>query len=172
MLKIATSEEMQRIDRTTIEKYGIPGTVLMERAGLSVVARINDICFQKAEHGVQNTDNNRGRKIIVICGGGNNGGDGFVISRVLHNQGRDVEVFITATPGSLKGDAKINYYAAKKFGVIIRPVSYFLKHYPSCINRNCIIVDALLGTGLSKEVSSPLADCRNKSKKRSCPVGA
>lgn len=166
MLKIATSEEMQRIDRVTIEKYGIAGTVLMERAGLSVVARINDLFFQGTEHRVKN----KGIKIIVVCGGGNNGGDGFVIARELHNQGRDVEIYITANPGSLKGDAKINYDAARIYGVVIRPVSYFLKHYPSSVISNCLIVDALLGTGLCKEVRAPLADVIGKINKMSAPV--
>lgn len=165
-MKIATSEEMQRIDRTTIEKYGITGMVLMERAGLSVVARINDLFFQGTEQRVQN----KGIKIIIVCGGGNNGGDGFVIARELHNQGREVEVYITANPGSLKGDAKINYDAAIKYGVVIRPVSYFLKHYPSSVISNCLIVDALLGTGLSKEVRAPLADVIKKINDMLVPV--
>jgi NAD(P)H-hydrate epimerase len=138
----------------------------MERAGLSVVARINDLFFQGTEHRVKN----KGIKIIVVCGGGNNGGDGFVIARELHNQGREVEVYITANPGSLKGDAKTNYYVARKFGVVIRPVSYFLKHYPSSVISNCLIVDALLGTGLSKEVRAPIADVIRKINKMSAPV--
>jgi len=178
-LKTATSEEMQRIDRTTIEKYGIPGTVLMERAGLSVVARINDLFFQGTGHPErklngagrgQSSDRNKGRKIIVVCGGGNNGGDGFVIARILHNQGREVEVYITANPGSLKDDAKINYDAAGKFGVIIRPVSQFLKYSRPSVTSNCLVVDALFGTGLSKEVRAPLADVIGKINRMSAPV--
>ncbi|RJR16109.1 MAG: NAD(P)H-hydrate dehydratase [Nitrospiraceae bacterium] len=170
MLKIATSAEMHRIDRTTIEKYGISGTVLMERAGLCVVERINDILFQNTEHITHNTEKNRAKKIIVVCGGGNNGGDGFVIARVMHNQGREVEVYLAATPRGLEGDAKINYDAARKYGVAIRPVSHFLKHYPRGAARNCIIIDALIGTGLNKEVRSPLSDIIGKINKMSCPV--
>ncbi|HBH61395.1 MAG TPA: bifunctional ADP-dependent NAD(P)H-hydrate dehydratase/NAD(P)H-hydrate epimerase [Nitrospiraceae bacterium] len=170
MLKIATSEEMQRIDRTAIETYGIAGTVLMERAGLRVVARINELFFQGTEQRVPGTDKNRGRKIIVFCGGGNNGGDGLVIARVLHNQGREVEAYVTVNPASLKGDAKINYRAAGKYGVVIRPVSYFLKHYRSCVTCNCLIVDALLGTGLRKEVRALLADVIGKINRMSAPV--
>ena len=170
MLKIATSEEMQRIDRTAIETYGIAGTVLMERAGLRVVARINELFFQGTEQRVPGTDKNRGRKIIVFCGGGNNGGDGLVIARVLHNQGREVEAYVTVNPASLKGDAKINYRAAGKYGVVIRPVSYFLKHYRSCVTCNCLIVDALLGTGLRKEVRASLADVIGKINRMSAPV--
>jgi NAD(P)H-hydrate epimerase len=108
----------------------------------------------------------------VICGGGNNGGDGFVIARILHNQGRDVEVYLTAGPGKLKGDAKINYNAAKKFGVNIYPVKKFLAFGVSRISRKWLIVDALLGTGLSKEVRSPFSDVINKVNRLSCPVVA
>ncbi|MBI5665755.1 MAG: NAD(P)H-hydrate dehydratase [Nitrospirae bacterium] len=170
MLKIADSEEMQRIDRITIEKYGVPGTVLMERAGLSVAARINDIYFQNTQEGTLNAAIIRERKILVLCGGGNNGGDGFVIARVLHNQGRRVEVYMTANPASLKGDTKINYDAAKKFGVVIRPAGHFLKRVPSDVDRNCLIVDALLGTGLRKEVRAPLTDVIKKINHLPVPV--
>ncbi len=188
MLKVTTAKEMQYIDRVTIDKYGIAGTILMERAGLSVVKRINEIYFRDTEHKIQGsgvseqdseektqrrqltTDNQQLTKVIVLCGGGNNGGDGFVIARVLHNQGRDVEVFLTTKPENLKGDAKINYDAAKKFGINMRPIKYFLNRYSSYITRNCVIIDALLGTGLSKEVRAPLSDLIKKTNKMSSPV--
>ncbi|HDH04823.1 MAG TPA: NAD(P)H-hydrate dehydratase [Nitrospirae bacterium] len=161
MLKITTAKEMQRIDRVTIEKYGIAGTVLMERAGLAVVSRINKNFFQNTDF--QSTDK---RRIVILCGGGNNGGDGFVIARILHNQGRGVELYLTARPETLKGDAKINYDAARKFGVKIYPAGRFLKsRFP-----NVVIVDALLGTGLSKEVRTPLSDIIKKINRLSSPV--
>jgi NAD(P)H-hydrate epimerase len=146
---------MQHIDRLTIEKYGIAGIVLMERAGLGVVSKINEIFYQ-------NVDDQHLRKIVVLCGGGNNGGDGLVIARILHNQGRDVEVYLAAKPDSLTGDAKVNYDAAKKFGVKIYPLKKFLTDYPLRSVSKCIIVDALLGTGLSKEVRAPLSDIIDK----------
>ncbi|HDH34273.1 MAG TPA: NAD(P)H-hydrate dehydratase [Nitrospirae bacterium] len=148
MLKVVTANEMQRIDHVTIKKYGLSGLVLMERAGLSVVEKINKLF-------IQDTDK---RKIIVLCGGGNNGGDGFVIARLLNEQGEDVEVYLTVSARSLKGDAKINYDAAKKFGVKIYPMPKFLRSRP----LNTIIVDALLGTGLSKEVRPLLSRVINK----------
>ncbi len=156
MLKIATSGEMQRIDRKTIDEYGISGTVLMERAGLSVVSRINELYPD--------------RDIIVLCGGGNNGGDGLVIARVLHNQGRNVKVFLAATRGTLKGDAGINYSAAKKFGVPIAPMKHFLSRSSPRGSRNCLMVDALLGTGLIKNVRTPLSDVIIKVNRMSSPV--
>ena len=156
MLKVVTAKEMQRIDRVTIQKYGLSGLVLMERAGLSVVDKINDLFFHQTEK----------KKIVVLCGGGNNGGDGFVIARLLSEQGVDVEVYLPVSPGSLKGDARTNYNAAKKFGVKIYPASTFLRsRFP-----NTIIVDALLGTGLSMEVRPPLSRVINKANRMSSPV--
>jgi NAD(P)H-hydrate epimerase len=164
MIKVATAKEMQHIDRVTIEKYGIAGTVLMERAGLSVVGRINELFFSG------NKEQKQPEKVIIFAGGGNNGGDGFVIARVLHNQGRDVEVFLTSIPGKLTGDAKVNYDAAKKFGVKIAPIRKFTARHSSLRKRNCIIVDAILGTGLSKDVREPLSSLIKKINRMSLPV--
>ncbi len=156
MLKVATAKVMQAIDRTTISKYGIAGKTLMERAGLSVVDKINEIYPKK--------------RIIVLCGGGNNGGDGFVIARVLHKQGFDVKVYLSAKAGSLSGDAKLNYDTAKKFGVKFYPMKKFLTHPSSLIPRPCLIVDALLGTGLNTDIRHPLSEAIKKINRLSCPV--
>ncbi len=163
MLKIATAEEMQEIDRATIEKYGLAGAILMERAGLSVVSRINDLFFNPPSPSLPLR---HPPKVIILAGGGNNGGDGLVIARVLHNQGREVEVCLTARPENLKGDAKTNYDTARKFGVRIYPISRFLKSRFS----NALIVDALLGTGLSKEVREPLCSVIKKINGSASPV--
>jgi len=156
MIKIATANEMQEIDRVTIKKYGVPGMVLMERAGLAVVSKINEIYSD--------------RKVVVLCGGGNNGGDGFVIARILHNQGREVKLFTASNLGDLKGDAKINYNAAKKYGVNISPINKFKPVSTKPFNRNSLIIDALLGTGLSRDVRSPVSGVINRINKLSCPV--
>ncbi len=153
MIKVATAEEMQNIDRITIDKFGIAGTVLMERAGLAVVEKINELY--------------PGKRIVVLCGSGNNGGDGFVIARELHNQGRKVEVYITSSPLKLKGDAKTNYFIAKKFGVTVFPAKKFLRRR---FSAHYLIIDALLGTGLSKSVNAPLSDVINKANRLPCPV--
>ncbi len=156
MLKIATAKEMQQIDRDTIKKHGIAGAILMEKAGLAVVKRINETYPEK--------------KIIVLCGGGNNGGDGFVIARALHGQGRDVKVFLSAKANTLSGDAKLNYDAAVKLGVQIHSVKAFLSRHQSSVTRNCLIVDALLGTGLQKEVRAPVDKLIKIVNKLKCPV--
>ncbi|GAB4539504.1 MAG: NAD(P)H-hydrate dehydratase [Thermodesulfovibrionia bacterium] len=159
MLKVVTAEEMQEIDRVTIEEYGIAGTILMERAGLSV-ARVVDGLLKEG----------RERTVIVLCGGGNNGGDGMVVARLLHNQGYNVVAFLTAEPDELKGDARINYNAAKRFGVRVYPIDRFLTHYSSHITHHTIIIDALLGTGLNKEVRGTLKTVIEKVNKSSSTV--
>jgi len=178
MIKVATAKEMQEIDGTTIEKYGISGTVLMERAGLSVVKWINEMFFADPPSipPLLRGDTEGLKKliplskVIVLCGSGNNGGDGFVIARILHNQGKEVEAFLSCPAEKLNGDARINYEAAKKFGVKIFPINKFITRYSSHTARRCLIVDALLGTGLSKDVRKPLSDVISKVNKLDAPV--
>jgi hydroxyethylthiazole kinase-like uncharacterized protein yjeF len=143
-MKVVTAEEMRKIDRETIEGFGIPGIVLMERAGLAVSSKIKELVGRK--------------RVLVVSGSGNNGGDGLVVARHLHNEGWDVKVFLTARPEDLKGDALLQYKAALNFGVNIQPVKELFTNYSSLIARHSIIVDALLGTGLSKNVTGILSD--------------
>jgi NAD(P)H-hydrate epimerase len=143
-MKVVTAEEMRGIDRETIEGYGIPGVVLMERAGLAVASKIKEVIGRK--------------RVIVVSGGGNNGGDGLVVARHLHNEGWDVKVFLTSRIEDLKGDALLQYKTAVKFGVDLRLIKELLTGHSSPITRHSIIVDALLGTGLSKKVTGTLAE--------------
>jgi len=143
-MKVVTADEMRNIDRKTIEEFGVPGVVLMERAGLAVASRIEEIFGRK--------------RVLVVCGSGNNGGDGFVVARNLNKAGWDVKVFLTSMPENLKGDALIQYKTAAKSGVAISPVEELLTHHSSLITRHSIFVDALLGTGLSKNIAGTLSE--------------
>jgi hydroxyethylthiazole kinase-like uncharacterized protein yjeF len=155
-MKVVTAEEMRGIDRETIEGRGIPGVVLMERAGLAVVSKIKEIFGRK--------------RVIVVSGGGNNGGDGLVVARNLYNEGWDVRVFLTAKPEDLKGDASLQYKAAVKFGVDIQPIKELLDNSSSIFSRHSIIVDAILGTGLSKNVTGTLSEVIGLLNKSNVPV--
>jgi NAD(P)H-hydrate epimerase len=155
-MKVVTAEEMRLIDKKTIEEYGVPGVVLMERAGLAVAARIKEIFGRK--------------KVIVVSGSGNNGGDGFVVARSLYKEGWDVRVFLTSRPEDLKGDALLQYNIAIKFGVNISPVKELLTHYSSLITKHSIFVDALLGTGLSKNVTGVLSEVIRFLNKPNIPI--
>src|SRR5271167_3433597 len=95
-MKIVTAAEMREIDRATSERFGVPSLTLMENAGAAV-----------AEHVL--THHGAVRRIVVFCGKGNNGGDGFVAARRLHQQGKKVQVILLADPGDLRGDAAIMF---------------------------------------------------------------
>jgi hydroxyethylthiazole kinase-like uncharacterized protein yjeF len=154
-MKVITAEEMRQIDRETIEGCGIPGVVLMERAGLAVASKIKELYGRK--------------KIIIVSGSGNNGGDGLVVARNLHNEGWDVKVFLTSRPEDLKGDALLQYKAAVNFGVDIQQIKGLLTN-PSIITHHSIIVDAILGTGLSKNVTDTLLEVISLLNKSSKPI--
>jgi hydroxyethylthiazole kinase-like uncharacterized protein yjeF len=143
-MKIVTAEEMRQVDKRTIEEFGLSGTVLMERAGLSVASKIRELYSP--------------RKIVVVAGSGNNGGDGLVAARDLHNEGGNVSVFLTARPEAFRGDALTQYIAAVRYGVSVHHVGEFLGHHESILSRHTVIVDAILGTGLSKPVAGKLAE--------------
>lgn len=143
-MKVVTAEEMRFIDRETIDKYGVPGSVLMERAGLAVTSKLKQL-FSRC-------------KVVILSGRGNNGGDGFVVARNLKNDGWDVKVFFVATQKDLSGEALLQYKTALKFGVEITPIQELLTNHSTIITRHSIIVDAILGTGLSKDVTGVLSD--------------
>jgi len=139
-MKIVTAEEMRLIDEKTIKKYGIPGSTLMERAGLAVAVKIREL-FDK-------------RKVLVLAGVGNNGGDGIVVARNLHNWGWNVKVLLMGKLDALGPDCLAQYRIARKIGV---PVEFRTAVTDKDIHA-AIVVDALLGTGINKPVSSPLSE--------------
>lgn len=135
-MKIATREIVREIDRLTISKYGVPGLVLMENAGRATADVIIDN-FSYAD------------KVSIFAGSGNNGGDGFVIARHLISDGLDVDVYILSDPKKLSGDALVNYKALKNIGGNIVELKNNLRKY----KQADIIVDAIFGTGLDREVT-------------------
>lgn len=139
-MKVVTAEQMRDIDRVTIEKYGIPGAVLMERAGLSVAEKVREL-FDK-------------KKVLVLAGGGNNGGDGIAAARNLHNWGWQVRVLLVSREDRLSPDCLSQYRMARKSGVAIE----FRKEVTAKDLHGSGVVDALIGTGLNKEVTSFMAE--------------
>ncbi len=96
-MKILTASQMQRIDRLTTERYGVPSLTLMENAGRSVVDFLAARLAPLADH-----------RIVILCGKGNNGGDGLVVARLLREQGLNPRVLLFADPQGLRGDAAAN----------------------------------------------------------------
>lgn len=139
-MKTVTAGEMREIDRITIEDYGIPGRVLMERAGLAVASRIKTLFPSK--------------RVVALCGGGNNGGDGLVAARDLFNRGFKVLVIVTAKKDRLAPDCSVQYRIARKFGV---PVE-FRKTVSEKELHGAVVIDAIFGTGLTRPVTNDLCE--------------
>jgi len=139
-MKITTAEEMRKIDRATTERFGVPSLTLMENAG-GAIARFILQRYPEAN------------RVTVICGKGNNGGDGFVVARKLHRAGRVVEVLLLASRTELKGDALAMFERLP-----LRPIEVNspqeLEAESSRSLANCdLIVDAILGTGFKPPVT-------------------
>ena len=142
-MKITTAAEMREIDRVTTEKYGVPSLTLMENAGTGVANFILE--RHPAAH-----------RVTVVCGKGNNGGDGFVVARKLHDAGRVVEVILLARPDELKGDAAAMFERLRAASV---ETSDQLSPGFSSAVANCdLIVDAILGTGFKPPVRGMYAE--------------
>jgi NAD(P)H-hydrate epimerase len=140
LLKIATAKQMQAIDRRAIHDCGIPGLILMENAGLSVVSALTE----------QFPDLKQ-KKVLVFCGVGNNGGDGFVIARYLHNQGVPVRAYLVGTRADLKDDARANAEIASRIDVPVQEIAESTLNAMAHDLRHCdIVVDAVFGTGLTR----------------------
>ncbi len=132
MIYLPTGEQMRRADLYTIEEIGVPSMVLMERAALEVVR-----CMEEEQLDF--------RKVLVVCGSGNNGGDGYAIARLLHLKGHDVTIFFA---GNSQKRSKENAQQAK-----------IAAHYEIPVITNLdteeysVIIDALFGTGLKREIT-------------------
>lgn len=144
MKRIVTPEEMQAIDRITINERGVPGETLMERAGQAVL----DWMLKEVPEVLH-------QKITILCGKGNNGGDGLVVARLLTARGTIPEVYLFAQESSLTGDALANYRKLVLCGVRPTPIEN-ASAIPS--DRPDVVVDALLGTGTKGALEGDLLD--------------
>lgn len=144
LMLTASREQARQVDRRAIQEYGLPGLVLMENAGRGVADTLCGL-------GVTGP-------VVVCCGKGNNGGDGFVIARHLEIRGHQVCVLLWADPQDLTGDAAANYAVLAKTDVPIEP--FAAGHEPERLARHLAgaawVVDALLGTGARGEPKPPL----------------
>ena len=140
-----TRAQVREVDRRAIEQYGIPGIVLMENAGRNAA----DLIRERLP---------RGGPVGLVCGRGNNGGDGFVIARHLHNAGIDVELFLACDRARLAGDAATNYRIVERMSLTRHAfdTAERINAAAGRLNDAEIVVDAVLGTGFSGDVRSPL----------------
>ncbi len=152
-MKSISVKQAQAFDQAAQEKFGIPSIILMENAGRGVAKEAIEMGRWRDGEG----------RVAIVCGVGNNGGDGLVAARHLLNAGAKVSVYIVGKTSKLKADPKINLKILKKMGQrvkIWKPRSSFAGFH--------LIIDALFGIGLKSEVRSPFAEVIeqiNKSKK-------
>jgi ADP-dependent NAD(P)H-hydrate dehydratase / NAD(P)H-hydrate epimerase len=176
-MKIVTAAEMRQIDRLTSERFGVPSLTLMENAG-SAVAEFALSAYPSA------------KSFGVICGKGNNGGDGFVAARKLHEAGREVRLLLLANPAELQGDAATNYAKLPKSSgshrskgakagaapnKMVAPPFVVFKGLEATGSAHAVfegdtLIDAILGTGFRPPVSGMYAAAIAKINAASAPV--
>jgi len=144
-MKIVTTQQIKNIDRRAIRAFGIPGMVLMENAAAAVMT-----AMEKFFDGLQ------GVRVGVICGKGNNGGDGLALARRLRISGVPVRVALLASFGALKGEAKANLSILRKMDVEIVQNASSLS-LADIVGWSDVLVDALLGVGLSSPLKGTYA---------------
>ena len=166
-MKVVTAAEMRQIDQDTIEGIGIPGIVLMETAGSTIVRAIE-------KH------YSTSKRIGILAGKGNNGGDGLVIARQLAHTGHDVHIFLLSPPDSFTGEAGINLQISKNLGLRIEEILTDTAHKSeassdqstslSHIASRDLLVDAIFGTGLRGTVRDPIITVINTINNLPAPI--
>lgn len=155
-MKLPTAVEMRALDRNAIEDFGIPGIVLMENAGLGTVHMM-----------IRELGPCENSFALIFVGPGNNGGDGFVIGRHLHQRGCQPIFFIMVNPDHLSGDAAVNFNIVEKlklpFHIIdskvrVKTIPVLFKQIESRGLPCYAVVDALFGTGLGRQINGHFAD--------------
>ncbi|MBB5021596.1 NAD(P)H-hydrate dehydratase [Desulfurispira natronophila] len=135
-MRILNAQQMAQMDRYTIHELGVPGLLLMENAGMAVVRAITE---RVRPH----------QALAILCGKGNNGGDGYVIARLLYLQGYAVTIFHAGRPST--DDSRLNYDIAQRLRIPVMPLEAF---EPQCFFA---VVDALFGTGLERPIEGVFA---------------
>ncbi|MBA2662158.1 MAG: NAD(P)H-hydrate dehydratase [Bradymonadaceae bacterium] len=157
-MKLVSPTQMREIDRRTIEDIGLGGAVLMERAALGAVAAM-----------VAHFDLRAGQRVGLMCGGGNNGGDGYAMARMLEHNGFEVVVVALSDPAALMGDARTNLTIARALGLtMIEQDSLAFDELPACN----VWVDAILGTGIDRPISGRFLEAIGYLNEQSAPVFA
>jgi len=137
-MKVVSGQEIKEIDRRAMDSYGISGLILMENAGLKIFQKIKEIYPDL-----------KSKRVVILSGAGNNGGDSFVVARHLHNYGTKVKVLLLTSPNKFREEAKINWEIINKMGLDITIIEdskdELLEKY---LREAHLLVDGILGTGL------------------------
>src|SRR5450432_2158238 len=143
-MRVLNAAQMREADRRTVDDIGIPSLVQMENAGRQTVAAMEAIYSDLSE-----------RHVAVLCGRGNNGGDGFVVARTLIQRDVDVSVFLMGRVTDVRGDARVNLEILGRLGLTIVEIadSQAWELHFSEVSDCTLIVDAIFGTGLNAPIS-------------------
>ncbi len=147
-MKSVSAGQMKKLDETAIKRYGIPSPILMENAGRGIADLAEKIVGQKS------------KKILVICGKGNNGGDGFVAARHLANCGYRVQVIMLSRTSDLKNDPKLNFQILKKMRIPVKCITSQSKtsQFKAFVQKSDLIIDGIFGVGLKRPVKGLFYD--------------
>jgi NAD(P)H-hydrate epimerase len=142
-MRALTRAEIRNYDKTAIAR-GVPGIVLMENAGRGAT----DVLVSLGVHG----------SVGIVCGKGNNGGDGFVMARQLHDRGIDVEIELAVSLHDITGDAEVMFRALTGLNISVRFFEGDTQALTRRLANHSWIAEALLGTGLQGAVRSPYTE--------------
>jgi NAD(P)H-hydrate epimerase len=161
---VMSRQAARDFDAWAIQTVGIAGAVLMENAGRGAAEVVADVLGFSAG------------RAVVFCGGGNNGGDGFVIARHLHNRGGRVQIVLCADAAQLTGDARANYDICRRMHLPIMLLDVHSPHLLTTIKTLCggcdVIIDALFGTGLGRPLDEPMVRLISGLNARCLPIVA
>ncbi|WP_291726987.1 NAD(P)H-hydrate dehydratase [Leisingera sp. F5] len=159
MTELLTAAQMRAIEQAAIESGEVTGLELMERAGQGVVEAIFEEWPELAERRgpapapPEYLGKDEERRAVVLCGPGNNGGDGFVVARLLKERGWEAEVFLYGDPDKLPPDAKVNYDRWRELGSVTEWDDRGIRDaYEGDEVSQFLVIDALFGTGLTREM--------------------
>lgn len=150
-LSVYSAAQCRELDRIAVQDFGIPGYTLMRRAGQAA--------YKMLSHQWPNL-----RRLVVFAGSGNNAGDGFVVASLAKVSGMAVSVYLLSAPEKLHGDAALAYQEAKTKGV------RFLNYSDQIDLQDCVVVDAMLGTGLGGNVRGEYGEAIEFINARQAPV--
>ncbi|HEX4125683.1 MAG TPA: NAD(P)H-hydrate epimerase [Tepidisphaeraceae bacterium] len=153
-------DQVRRLDRSASEEYCIPGIVLMENAAL---AAADVASAMLSESGPTPGD------VLILCGGGNNGGDGLAVARHLHNRGHRIQLALTIDPAKYHGDALTNYRITQAMHLPSVPADSPLP-VAIAMSKAHLIIDAIFGTGLSAAPRPPFDQIADAVAKSGRPV--
>src|SRR6476469_7896507 len=146
-MRVLNTQQMREADRQTIDEVGIPSIVLMENAGRQAVAAM-EAAFEDLASS----------RVAVLCGRGNNGGDGFVVARTLIQRGVETSVFLIGSVSDVQGDARTNIEVLGRIGLTVVEITNAQEwelHFTE-ISHCDLLVDAIVGTGFHGQLSGLL----------------